>query len=170
MTVKASITIDGVAALKPEQVRAAGRAALRKVGRKWIDTMLPIHFTNVAFSRYGYTKRDPGYRFRKRTRGNNGQSTAIGEDKPLVWSGQSRTSAKQARFQLENGTAGTVAGSVIINAPALNLRYAGSTIDMRDEVTRVTQAEVEELASLFVTEFERELNLAGKRARRRLAA
>src|SRR5262245_52096293 len=138
--VKASITLDGIVALTPEQIRAIGRKALRAVGRRWIDTMLPIHFTNAAFSKYGYQPRNEYYRRRKRTRREITGVTPIGEDKPLVWTGRSREGAQRARFKLENsGSTTTAAGEVIINAPALNFRPTGSTINMLDEVTRVTQ-------------------------------
>lgn len=169
MTVRASMTIDGIAGLKANDIREAARTALRAVGRLWIDKFLPIHFTNAANSRYGYTARSQYYRYRKRQKAEIGGFRAIGEDKPLVWSGRSRERAKMARAEAKAPSSRSAYVDIIIDAPALNFKPTGSTIDMRDEVTRVIQPEIDELAALFVREFDAALEKKG-RSRRRLRA
>jgi hypothetical protein len=164
--VKAEIILDGMAAMKPADIRAAGRAALRVVGMYWITNYLPLHFKKTAFQRYGYTPRNPSYSKRKRAGGTIGGVEAIGEDLPLVWSGRSRERSRNSRFALENNSGNSVAGNVIINAPALNFRPTGSRIDMRDEVTRVNNQEIRTLADVFTRHFEDELQKRGATKRR----
>jgi hypothetical protein len=170
MTVRASITIDGVAALKPSQIRAAARVALRAVGETWINRFLPLHFQNIAFARYGYTPRQPYYRMRKRKRVEIGGVRAIGEDKPLVFSGRSRERAKAARVDAKAPSSTRAYADIIIDAPALNFKPTGSTVNMRDEVTRVTQEEQDILSNVFVRAFEAELDRLGRTTKRRRAA
>src|ERR1700752_3250888 len=99
MSVTASITIDGVAGLKPSQIRAAARVAMQAVGDKWIAEYLPKHFTQAAPHRYGYAPRSQSYRRRKRYGASINGVPSIREDKPLVWSGRSRERARQARTE-----------------------------------------------------------------------
>lgn len=164
--VKASITLDGIAGLKANDVRAAARKALAAVGGRWILKYLPLHFKQSAHARYGYLPRDKGYRLRKRLGGDIAGVESIREDKPLVWSGRSREHARQARVVTKAASSTYAYADVIINAPALNFRYQNSKIDMRDEVTRITQSELQDLADLFVREFDRELERMGKAKRR----
>lgn len=166
MTTTATITIDGIAGLKPSQVRAAARAAMKSVGDQWIKKFLPRHFNQRATARYGYTLRDPYYRRRKRRRQQINGVRSIGEDKPLVWSGQSRERAKAARTDAKAPSSTRAYADIVINAPALNFRYQDSRINMREEATRVLPAEAEELAALFVKTIDRELTRIGRATRR----
>lgn len=170
MTVVASITLDGIAGLKPKQIRDAARAGMQAVGDHWIAKMLPRHFLQSATARYNYTPRDPIYRRRKRLGGEIAGIRSIKEDNPLVWSGRSRERSKAARNEAKAVSSTNAYADVIINAPALNFRYKGSQINMREEVTHVLPTEVEELAALFTKVFERELERLGRTTRRRLAA
>ena len=164
--VSASITLDGIAALKPGDIRAAARVAMKAVGDYWVKNYLPLHFQNTAFFRYGYTPRNPGYRKRKLAGAILGGAQSIGEDRPLVWSGRSLERAKAARVEAKAPSAALAYADVVINAPALNFRPKGSRIDMRAEVTRVNATEAEFLAASFTKEFDRELVRMGKKKRR----
>jgi hypothetical protein len=171
MSVKASIAIDGVAGLKPSQIRAAARVAMQAVGDRWIKEFLPRHFTQSATARYGYTPRSLSYRRRKRYGASINGVQSIKEDRPLVWSGRSRERAKGARTEAKAPSSTRAYADVIIDVPALNFRFKGSQINMRDELTRVIPAEAEDLAALFVRIFEREITRLGKTTRRtKLAA
>lgn len=170
MSVKASIAIDGLAALKPSQIRAAARVAMQAVGDRWVDRMLPLHFLQTAVARYGYAPRDPIYRRRKRLGAEIAGVASIKEDKPLVWSGRSRERAREARAVGKAPSSTKALAEITINAPALNFRYKGSKINMRDEVTRVLPAEAEILAALFVRIFENEITRMGRTTVRRRAA
>ncbi len=169
MSVKASITIDGVAGLKPNQVRAAARVAMQAVGDYWIKHFQPRHYQANATALYGYAPRSATYRRRKRAFAEFAGVRSIGEDKPLVWSGRTRELAKAARTEAKAPSSTRAYADVIINAPALNFKGGVSKIDMRGEATRVLPAEAEVLAALFVGVFERELTRLGK-AKRRLQA
>jgi len=170
MSVSASITLDGIAGLKPNQIRAAARVAMKAVGDRWIADMLPRHFLQSATARYSYANRDPVYRRRKRLGAEIAGVASIKEDKPLVWSGRSRERAKAARTEAKAPSATQAICDVIINAPALNFRYKDSNINMREEVTRVLPSEAEQLAALFVRIFDRELDRLGRTTIRRKAA
>lgn len=170
MSVKASITIDGIAALKPRQIRDAARVAMQAVGDRWISKMLPMHFLQSATAKYGYAPRDPIYRRRKRLGATIAGVSSIREDKPLVWSGRSRELAKQARTEAKAPSSTRATVDVIINAPALNFRYKGSQVNLREEVTRVLPSEVEQLSALFVRVFEQEIERVGRRTTTRRAA
>jgi hypothetical protein len=139
MTVTASITLEGIPALKPRDMQAAGRVAVRAVGEHWAKTFLPLHFQNTAFFRYAYTARNPAYRKRKLAGGVLGGAQSIGEDRPLVWSGRSRDRARAARVEAKSPNGRLAYAEVVIDAPALNFRPTGSRIDMRAEVTKVNQ-------------------------------
>jgi hypothetical protein len=166
MAVVASIELDGIAAMKASDIRAAARVAMQKVGDYWIKTYLPLHFENTAFFRYKYTPRNPRYRKRKLNFGEIDGVQAIGEDRPLVWSGRSRERAKAARAQGKSPSAKFAYADITIDAPALNFRPTGSRIDMRDEATRVNQQEVNTLGDLFAKEFDKELVTLGAKKRR----
>lgn len=166
MTVVASITLDGIAGLKANDIRAAARVAMQAVGDYWIKNYLPLHFQNTAFFRYGYTPRNPAYRKRKRNQAIIGDAQATGEDLPLVFSGRSRERAKQARTVAKAPSSTQAFADVIIDAPALNFRPTGSRIDMRAEVTRVNQQEAETLSDLFAKRFDQELVSMGLKKRR----
>ncbi len=156
--------------MKPEQIRDAARTAMQAVGDEWIAKFQPLHYLQSATTRYGYTPRDPIYRRRKRLGGEIAGVASIKEDKPLVWSGRSRERSKQARTEAKATSSTSAYADVIINAPALNFRYKGSKIDLREEATKVLPAEAEHLAALFVKVFEREIERMGKRKTMRMAA
>lgn len=170
MSVQASITIDGVAGLKPSQIRQAARTAMQAVGDRWIKEYLPRHFTRYATARYNYTPRSLSYRRRKRYGASINGVPSIKEDLPLVWSGRSRERAKGARTEAKAPSSTMAYADVVIDVPALNLRFKGSTINMREELTTVIPAEAEDLAARFVWVFEREIERMGRTTRRKLAA
>lgn len=130
----------------------AKRAGYIAMGKHWFIKIRPQHFSNAASSKYGYAPRqgDPGkprlLGFRWSTQGR--KLAEHGHTRPLEKTGESR---------LETGT-GTLTSSsrhVRISMPA---GWIGSSahrrhgIDLADELTRVDQADAEELAGVFMAD------------------
>lgn len=137
------------------------RESIAAAGERWRREYLPIHFTKRATRRYGYTPRggQPGsgrafrksYSWHKLKRGQNGQGVkAIGEVKPLVWSGESRGRARHQSRIKATATSSKAKAVVTIPAPALNFRGPGSKADMLKEIRTVIPEETRALATTFV--------------------
>lgn len=165
--IRISITKSGLLAVGKKGFREIGRQSIEVCVRYWWEHYLPLHFQNVAFLRYGYASRGPNYRKAKIRQGVGADGVrAIGEDKPLVFTGRSREralsspniSAKAPSFE-------RYVGKAIINAPAFNFG-AGARIDMRDEVTRLNPTEAAYLDNLFTRTWNRLARAAGLRATR----
>jgi hypothetical protein len=165
--IRISITKSGLATIGKNGFREIGRQAIETCVRYWWENYLPLHFTPAAHLRYGYAHRSNKYRKAKLRRAAGADGVrAIGEDKPLVFTGRSRErallspniSAKAPNYQNYVGTA-------IINAPAFNFG-AGKRIDMRDEVTRLHPTEAAYLDKLFTRTWNKLLRAAGLRATR----
>lgn len=152
-----SITRSGIATIGRRGFQEIGRLSIEFAVRHWCDKFLPLHFQNIAYQRYRYQPRDKRTNEYKRDRkpwpfGEN-TAPAIGEVKPLVFTGRSREralsspniTAKAPNYQ-------TYTGVAIIDAPAFNFG-AGKRIDMRDEVTRLNPQEAKTLERVFSTKW-----------------
>jgi hypothetical protein len=165
--IRISITKSGLATIGKNGFREIGRQAIETCVRYWWEHYLPLHFTPAAHIRYGYASRGPNYR-KAKLRGAAGSDgvRAIGEDKPLVFTGRSRERALSSpNISAKSPSFERYVGKAIINAPAFNFG-AGKRIDMRDEVTRLNPTEAAYLDKLFTREWNRLLRLAGLRATR----
>lgn len=161
-------TKTGVVGITKAQLREVGRAAIHAAAEYWWKMFLPIHFTKRASKRYGYIARGGemalykgSYSWAKLHKKIAGGVAAIGEVKPLVWSGRSRASA----LSTKNITAVAknfreYQGRVAINAPALN--FLASKGMGFVEVIRTTPDEDAEMAAVFLREFEAQLNTRGR--------
>jgi len=125
------------------------RDAAANMGEFWHERYRPKHFTNAASTEYGYTPRQ-GERGRPFGKGFDRSYTGHklklhNHSRPLVFSGESqrRTETMDVRATAKKGEAFV---RVVLHAPALNFRYSGSPIDMRDEMTAVSQREADAIA------------------------
>lgn len=113
----------------------AKKAAMFKVAEHHHRRNIPKHFTMRAIGEYGYTPRTRLYAARKwkemRTR------------LPLVHTGESRVRV------LRRDIRGTHGGArLVLHAPALNLRPKDDSINLREELTAMTETEVNELVAV----------------------
>lgn len=174
---KITITRSGLAAIGKRGFQEVGRAAIHAAGLYWWTKYLPLHFTKAAYLRYRFASRDSRTNKYKRERRSwpFGEHTepAIGEVKPLVYTGRSREAAlRSPNIRAKAPNYQTYRADVIIDAPAFNFG-AGKRIDMRDEVTRFTPQEEKTLEKVFAAEWERQLvakGVASPKRTRRIAA
>lgn len=167
-----TITKSGVAGISKQTLRHVGRVAIRAAAILWWEKFLPIHFTKRAIRRYGYTPRkgEPGsgrkfrgsYAESKIKQRSNGDGVkAIGENKPLVWSGRSRTQATQSQnIKAVASSFSNYRADVII--PANTLNFLRGRINADTELRATTSAEEKEIEKVFADAFEAELNRLGR--------
>lgn len=168
--IKIEITTSDLAVIGKNGFREIGRLAMQAAIEHWVKTFLPLHFTPIAHTRYKYRYRDKRTDRLKQARkpwpfGEHTQA-AIGEVKPLVFSGRSRELSKNPRVTSKAPNFETYEASAVINAPAFNFG-AGKRIDMRDEVTRYTPQEERTLEKIFAQEWENQLIARGRRQPRK---
>lgn len=165
--IRISITKSGLSTIGKNGFREIGRRSIETCVRYWWEHYLPLHFTPAAHLRYGYPPRGNNYRKAKirRAAGSDGVR-AIGEDKPLVFTGRSRERALSSpNIKAKAPSFERYVGSAVINAPAFNFG-AGKRIDMRDEVTRLNPTEAAYLDKLFTRTWNALARAAGLRATR----
>lgn len=166
-------TKTGVVGIGKNELREVGRAASAAVGLKWVKSFLPIHFTKRGVRLYGMIPRrgnpGSGRRYKgsyaeakvKRKEDSKGVK-AIGENKPLVWSGRSRSQA------LQGNTIRTFAPSfrsfrAEITIPANTLNFVK---DADVDLKTVTPGENTELEKVFASEWEVQLRKRGRTGRK----
>lgn len=142
--------------------RAVGNAfkeAYDVTGRHWQQTMLPKHFTRAGAREYGYTPRKgeqsgTGKGFWRTYTGR--KQKYLGHTRPLVYSGASETLAMRGIVRATRKQA-----VVPIPAPTLNYKPPRSSINMRQEVTTVSDREIPDLVRVFEQELHRRLEAVG---------
>jgi hypothetical protein len=110
------------------------------IGQLWHREMRPKHFTHAGAREYGYTPRS-GESARPCSKGFRRSYTGrklrkFGHTLPLVYTGTSRGLTRTG-----NITATSKGVRIAMHAPALNLRPKGGTINLYDEMTRISQRE-----------------------------
>lgn len=162
--IRIQITKSGLATIGRSGFQEIGRRAIEASVRYWWEHFLPLHFQNIAFTRYGYKNRGPNYRKAKIRRAMGSDKVpAIGEDKPLVFTGRSRERALSSpNIKVKAPNYQTYVGQAVINAPAFNFS-AGARIDMRAEVTRLHPTEEAKLNDIFTRKWNELLRAAGQR-------
>jgi hypothetical protein len=164
---KITITRSGLAAIGKNGFREVGRLAIEAAAHHWWKVFLPLHFQNVAYRRYNYKSRNRRYEESKLHRRKFGDLNALGEVKPLVFTGRSRERALSApNITAKAKNFETYRADVVINAPAFNFGV-GKRIDMRDEVTRLNPQEIKTLERVFAVEWEKQLKAKGLSAPKR---
>lgn len=157
---------SGVKQIGKQAMRTVLRESLRVSGRYWQRYMLPGHFTRAAYNTYGYTPRsgDPGsghaflgsYQWKKLQGYKNSEGLASTHStRPLVYTGRSEQSGKRGKVTPRAQSSGHGYVDISIPAPALNFKPAGSKVDMRAEVTRVTPAEEKKLEEIMARDIEK---------------
>jgi hypothetical protein len=126
--------------LSRSEVNDAIRRTWFIVGSDYHRAFMAKHFTHAGAREYGYAPRKgergaPGSKgFRRSYTGRKLRQK--GHTLPLVWSGESRTLAR-----VRDVRATSKGCRIVIHANKLNFRNPKSEINMRDEVTRVSDME-----------------------------
>jgi hypothetical protein len=147
-----TIRIDAPLIATPSMRNKALRVAFKWIGDYWHKHYKMLKFLNSATNKYGLQPRmgeqGSGRKFQgsytqaKLKKRRNGQGVqAIGETKPFVWSGKSRSDAKASTKVSVAATRGFGKADCIVNAPTLNFRPKGGRVDLRGEFERVTDEE-----------------------------
>jgi hypothetical protein len=120
------------------------RDAFYEIGSHWHAKMLPKHFTRQAFTLYRdvYQPRKPRYERRKFRR--------FGHTYPLVYSGESMRLA----LSIRDVRATSRGNRVVLHSRRFNMRHPKSKINMREEVTFISQTEDRGLGLRFDREFQ----------------
>jgi len=144
---------------------------MAKVGETWWREYLPIHFSTRARRRYNYRPRDGesgsgrpfkgSYAELKVNRGEVAGAVAIGENKPLVFTGRSRERATgQKNIRAVAKSFQEYRAEVVIHTPALNFVDGA-----RQELLASTPQEESELERVFAEQWEAELLKLGRKSR-----
>ncbi len=168
-----TMTRTGVLAIGRNAMREVGRFTMNAIALQWWTEFLQIHFTRTAIKRYGYKPRagDFGsgkpfkgsYTQSKVLRRRNGQGIrSIGENKPFIWSGQSRERALSSpNISTKARTFRDYEGRVVINAPVLNF-----VPNARQEILAGTADEADDLEQTGGKEWEKQLKRRARSARK----
>lgn len=149
------------------------RNAWYHVGKYWMAHFRRKHFTHAGAREYGYLPR-------KGQAGNThpkgfwasycGQKQKQkGHTLPLVWSGESREKSKAARIHA-TATAKKSRCRIVLNVPTLNYKNPHSQIDMRAEMTRISEREMQILAKEYEKHIDMQLQMFGGLQTIRIAA
>ena len=171
MKIKQKLQVDGLMAASRSDLQKSQRETWADVGVEWHDTMKAEKFTKAGAAKHGFTPRrgDYGsgvpykgsYTEAKVLRRRNGQKVrSAGENRPNVWSGQSRSQAMASRkvtAKAKSFEQGSV--DIHINAPTLNFKNPASRVHPSKEVTSVSRSQVAILE-----------NFAGKRFEKRVTS
>jgi hypothetical protein len=170
---KITITRSGISAIGKRGFQEVGRLAIEAAASYWFDNYLPLHFQNIAYRRYSYASRSTVYNESKAKRRKYDDTQALGEVKPLVFTGRSRESAlRSPNIKAKAPNYQSYRADVIIDAPAFNFGV-GKRIDMRDEVTRFTPQEEKTMEKVFAEVWEKQLiakGIAAPKRTKRIAA
>jgi len=172
MKISFELTREGaVAALGQRTVNAVVRDALEVAGLAWHDRFIAKHFTKAGAREYGYAPRkgeraQAGSKRFRRTAGP--AERRAGQILPLVYSGALRAGAKTRRIQATATAARTVVYVVLPRANRANLRPSKAPqINMREELTTISEAEKAALVEILNREVIRGFSrLSGRRSRR----
>lgn len=161
----------GIKQIGRKALRVALRESLRFVGMFWRRTYLPIKFTRAAYRRYQYTPRggDAGsgraflgsYQWKKLKGFKNDEGLAsLKTTRPMVYTGRSERSGKRGQVipRAQSAERGYV--DITIPAPALNFKPAGSNVNMREEITRVTPEEWKKMEELMSRDIDKRITKA----------
>lgn len=128
--------------LTAKQHRHHTRDMLNNAGVKWHRDYRPKHFTKAGAREYGYEPRGGEQRSGSPFKGSYTAKKLrlFGHTRPLVFTGES-----EARTRVRDIRANSKRVRVVMNAPALNFRPTPQSPDLRDEMTRVSPAEQDEI-------------------------
>lgn len=130
--------------LPKRQFNNIKKSAYGVCARLWFTRFRPLHFQETAYSRYRYKARARDYVKRKRKE--------RGHNRPLVWSGQSERVTRVARITSSNKY-----GRVSMAPHNLRWKHPSSHIRMTEELRRINQNEIIELARHFNQDVDEQL-------------
>jgi hypothetical protein len=151
-------TTGAVPGLLARQLGRVKAAAFAAIGKYWHENFRRKHFTEAGAAEYGYTPRRGeqaglGGKFWQTYTGR--KLRKHGHKMPLVWTGRSKMATEvQDVRSTRNGA------RVVLHAPALNFRNKHSNVNMRLEMTTISEAEARTLGEVFKESFEREVEKA----------
>lgn len=137
------------------------RESWQEVGHWWHETIRPKHFTAEGKAEYQYAPRSGersgsgGKAFWRSYTGRKLRSK--GHTLPLVFTGELRARSAVARIQTFATSSGAGVRIFLPQAQKANFRNKHSSIDMRDELTRVSLREADEAARRYDEAMERRL-------------
>lgn len=137
-----------VPSLLKRELNNCHRDAMRWAGTFWHQNFREKHFSNAASREYGYTPRQ-GEAGRPHPKGFRASYTGkklkrFDHTRPLEYTGESRRRTRNPRI-VATAKRGEAKVRVVMNSPGFNRRYAGSPIDMRAELTRVSLREADQI-------------------------
>lgn len=134
--------------ISKQEQRKINRVVLAEIGEYWHDHFRAKHFTREGAAEYNYAPRSKGYMIRK--------AKVKGHQDPLVYSGMSRALAAIKDVRPFSPSADRAYVHVVIHAPTLNLIPTGGTINLREEMERVSQGELAVLSGVLARAKQRE--------------
>lgn len=160
----------------PKVLRDALRSALRGGGEHYKRRFLMLKFTHAAIKRYGLKprrgQRGSGRSYRgsyvegKVKRRDNGESRAIGENKPFVWSGETRSRVRSmARVEAKATNYRSGYAHVIASANQLNRAGTGKRINLIEEFERTAPEEIREVEKVERDAYDKHLTRHFARAK-----
>jgi len=169
---KIKLELDGFAAARPSDLKAVQKSTWKFLGKFWHRTYKAIKFTKRGSTKYGFAPRSgmPGsgkaFRgsyseaklLRKPFFRNSDSGLPIGEVKPNVWSGRSRSEAMSN--QIVHATArksGQGRVDIIISGNKLNIHNPASKTRPKHDVTSIVSSELREMERVGAKRFAKEL-------------
>ena len=163
---------QGFEAATAAQKREARRHSYRGVGQRHHREYKMLKFRSLATRRYRLKPRrgnpGSGRRFagsyaqakvlRQRLFSFSNEPLPIGENKPFVWSGRTRSSAAASRRVRSTATSRGGKVTVFINARQLNRAGTKGRINLLEEFVRVTTQEEKEQESFGIKSYERRVS------------
>lgn len=146
------VKVSGILNMSRRTFNNIMTAVWDKAGRTWHREYRPKHFTTAGAREYGYVPRSKGYMLRKakgyvaREKKGGPGILMSGHQRPLVWTGISEKAAE--RLSLKSTSQGV---TVHVPAPRLNWRPGGGTMNLADEMTRISEGEGRDITK-FVEE------------------
>lgn len=134
----------------------AVKTSLSKIAAEWHKDYLPKHFTRQGALEYGYKARkgekmSPGQRGYTRSYAYR-KLRAFGHQDPLVFTGETKQLARIRKI------VATSKQAKVVLPRKLNWKHPKSQINMRDEITAITPAELNALRELAETAVSTALN------------
>lgn len=146
----------GFANLTPSAMREQLKAGWSRVAFYWHEHYREKHFSQEGAREYNYSPRagEPGNERKKFWSSYTGRKIRKwGHRRPLEWSGESHHRAREVRFDAtSNGV------TIRLNTPVFNFRGPNSKIDMRAEMTAVTEQELNETATFLDKQIAEEMD------------
>jgi len=131
-----------------KEFRAAAKEELRPLIQHWHTEMLAEHFKPSAVAKYGYQKRTVKHQKRK--------ARMFHHQNPLEFTGELKRSVTQ-RIRITS-TSKSATGRM--RAPRYLYMYGKTGPHMHDEITAITQDEIDELSTILHDAITKRLNTA----------